>query len=144
MSSPRRRESTFRVASAGSKGEITMENPFKVVGSSGSTCGSCNSPGCGTCAPAPRKTEAPAVYSRREWGRAVLTGSTAALLVGCSGKEAPEKAGEAASAASSAAAAPYAPPLSPDLPLVEESKEPIITTLEEFYKIGPGPSSSHT
>ncbi|HXJ95769.1 MAG TPA: L-serine ammonia-lyase [Terriglobia bacterium] len=124
-----------------------MENPLRIIGNSGSTCGSCNSSGCGTCAPAPPKSSAPAVFSRREWGRAVLTGSTAALLVGCSPKEAPEKASEAASAASSgssAAAAPYAPPLSPDLEVVKESKGPIMTTLEEFYKIGPGPSSSHT
>ena len=26
----------------------------------------------------------------------------------------------------------------------EESKGPVMTVLEEFYKVGPGPSSSHT
>ncbi len=34
--------------------------------------------------------------------------------------------------------------LSPDLDVVKKSKEPVMTVLEEFYKVGPGPSSSHT
>jgi L-serine dehydratase len=48
------------------------------------------------------------------------------------------------------AAPPPAPPvpqgskLSPDLDVVKKSKGPVMTTLEEFYKVGPGPSSSHT
>ena len=37
-----------------------------------------------------------------------------------------------------------AAPLSPDLDIVKKSKGPIMTVLEEFYKVGPGPSSSHT
>jgi len=44
-------------------------------------------------------------------------------------------------------AATAAPPkvnLSPDLDVVKKSKGPVMTTLEEFYKVGPGPSSSHT
>jgi L-serine dehydratase len=36
------------------------------------------------------------------------------------------------------------PPLSADLNVVQKSKGPVMTTLEEFYKVGPGPSSSHT
>src|SRR4051812_28944985 len=35
-------------------------------------------------------------------------------------------------------------PLSPDLDVVKKSKGPVMTILEEFYKVGPGPSSSHT
>jgi len=48
--------------------------------------------------------------------------------------------------AQAAAAAPSKPqvPLSPNLNVVKESKGPVITTVEEFYKVGPGPSSSHT
>jgi L-serine dehydratase len=42
------------------------------------------------------------------------------------------------------AAAPAVPPLSPDLEVVKKSKGPVMTVLEEFYKVGPGPSSSHT
>ena len=35
-------------------------------------------------------------------------------------------------------------PLSPDLNVVKKSKGPVMTVLDEFYKVGPGPSSSHT
>ena len=35
-------------------------------------------------------------------------------------------------------------PLSADLNVVKEEKGPVMTTLDEFYKVGPGPSSSHT
>ena len=35
-------------------------------------------------------------------------------------------------------------PLSPALNVVKEQKGPVMTTLDEFYKVGPGPSSSHT
>jgi len=34
--------------------------------------------------------------------------------------------------------------LSPDLNVVKQSKSPVITLADEFYKVGPGPSSSHT
>jgi L-serine dehydratase len=34
--------------------------------------------------------------------------------------------------------------LSPDLNVVKESKGPVMTVADEFYKVGPGPSSSHT
>jgi L-serine dehydratase len=47
-----------------------------------------------------------------------------------------------------AQAAAQAPPqpvtLDPSLEVVKESKGPVMTTVEEFYKVGPGPSSSHT
>src|SRR5262249_24596904 len=36
------------------------------------------------------------------------------------------------------------PKLDPKLDVVRKSKGPVMTTLEEFYKVGPGPSSSHT
>jgi L-serine dehydratase len=52
-------------------------------------------------------------------------------------------------AAKEAAAKPPLPPLdstsmSPELDVVKRSKGPVMTILEEFYKVGPGPSSSHT
>src|SRR3954453_14675158 len=34
--------------------------------------------------------------------------------------------------------------LDPKLDVVARSKGPVITTIDEFYKVGPGPSSSHT
>jgi L-serine dehydratase len=37
-----------------------------------------------------------------------------------------------------------APPLDPKLNVVQKEKGPVMTTLDEFYKVGPGPSSSHT
>jgi L-serine dehydratase len=48
-----------------------------------------------------------------------------------------------------AAAPPLLPPqagtqVSPELQVVKKSKGPVMTTLDEFYKVGPGPSSSHT
>src|SRR5262245_60371862 len=46
------------------------------------------------------------------------------------------------------AAAPPAPKptasLDPALDVAAKAKGPVLTTLEEFYKVGPGPSSSHT
>jgi len=39
---------------------------------------------------------------------------------------------------------PGVTPLSPDLYVVKESKGPVMTVADEFYKVGPGPSSSHT
>ena len=34
--------------------------------------------------------------------------------------------------------------LDPSLNVVKKSKGPVMTTVDEFYKVGPGPSSSHT
>src|SRR5689334_4508772 len=34
--------------------------------------------------------------------------------------------------------------MSQDLDIVKQSKGPVMTVLDEFYKVGPGPSSSHT
>lgn len=39
---------------------------------------------------------------------------------------------------------PPQPALSPDLAVVKDQKGPVMTLLDEFYKVGPGPSSSHT
>jgi L-serine dehydratase len=43
-----------------------------------------------------------------------------------------------------ATAPPPNVPLSADLNVVKKSKGPVMTTIDEFYKVGPGPSSSHT
>jgi L-serine dehydratase len=39
---------------------------------------------------------------------------------------------------------PAGPPLADELDVVKRSKGPVMTTIDEFYKVGPGPSSSHT
>jgi L-serine dehydratase len=61
---------------------------------------------------------------------------------GCTKTETEAKAPPPTPAAS-AQAAP-AVPLSPDLEVVKKAKGPVMTVLDEFYKVGPGPSSSHT
>lgn len=50
----------------------------------------------------------------------------------------------AAQATKEAGAPKLGATLSPDLDVVKKSKGPVMTILEEFYKVGPGPSSSHT
>jgi len=50
----------------------------------------------------------------------------------------------AAQAAKEAGAPKMGATLSPDLNVVKKSKGPVMTVLDEFYKVGPGPSSSHT
>jgi L-serine dehydratase len=113
-----------------------MQTLLNIIGNVGSTCGDCHTTSCGTCGPTP-KSEAPSVITRRDLGKSVLAASMAALLTGCSTKEPAETTAQPAPA-------PSAPALSPDLAVVQQSKGPIMTTLEEFYKMGPGPSSSHT
>src|SRR5262245_8705209 len=54
-----------------------------------------------------------------------------------------------AAQAAKEAAQPKEPPklgatMSPDLEVVRKSKGPVMTVVDEFYKVGPGPSSSHT
>ncbi len=109
-----------------------MDKLLKVINSPASGCGSCHTTGCGTCTTEAPKSEVRTTFSRRDLGRGILAASVSTLLVGCSDKASTEKAVETA------------PALSPDLAVVQRSKGPIMTTLEEFYKMGPGPSSSHT
>src|SRR6185503_2651836 len=93
-----------------------------------------------TCAPAPPKVERTTLVSRRDLGRAALAVSASAILAGCSSQQQPP----AEKAASAPAAVPPASNMSPELNVVQKGKGTIMTVLDEFYKIGPGPSSSHT
>ena len=119
-----------------------MEISLKVINSTDSSCGGCNTTGCGSCAPAPVKTASATLFSRRELGRAALAAAATSVLAGCSTPQPPQPTAE--KSGSPATPAPAASGLSPDLNVVQKSKGPIMTTLEEFYKMGPGPSSSHT
>lgn len=112
-----------------------MDKSLVVIGGAATGCGSCHSSGCNACGPAPDANKAPLVLSRRNFGYAALAASAGALLTGFSQ---PQSTGSSPQSAASA------PALSPDLAVVQQSKGPIMTTLEEFYKMGPGPSSSHT
>ena len=80
--------------------------------------------------------DVPAGVDRRAFlMRTALIGS-AAVMTGCSTSEEQQKV--------AAAAPPPANDLSPNLDVVKKSKGPVMTTIDEFYKVGPGPSSSHT
>jgi L-serine dehydratase len=83
--------------------------------------------------------EAPVGVDRRTFlMRSAVIGSAAVI----SGQ--PLSAAEQGKTAAKVAAPPNVPALSPDLEVVKKSKGPVMTTVEEFYKVGPGPSSSHT
>ncbi len=99
-------------------------------------CNTCTTKGCDTCGSAKPKNEEQMLFSRRNFGRTFLAASAGALLTSC---VKPAKQVEAVAKSDSAAV-----PLSPSLDVVQRSKGPILTTLDEFYKMGPGPSSSHT
>ncbi len=85
----------------------------------------------------------PAGFDRRAFILRSAVAGAAAVMTGC----APPKETASTAAAAPAAQTPpaaAAPPLSPDLDVVKKAKAPVMTTLDEFYKVGPGPSSSHT
>jgi len=88
----------------------------------------------------PPSTEEPAVIDRRGFMmRSAMIGAVAVL-----GGTPPASAKETATRAASGPPAVPEVKLSPDLDVVKKSKGPVMTVLEEFYKVGPGPSSSHT
>jgi L-serine dehydratase len=73
--------------------------------------------------------------------RSAIVGAVS-VITGCSSPASPP-------AATATAAPPPLPPLpasplSQDLNVVKKAKGPVMTTVDEFYKVGPGPSSSHT
>ena len=78
---------------------------------------------------------------------AVMTGTTWAPEVRAQ-RAAQESAAQKAKKAALAEAKKAAPldglMMSPDLDVVKRSKGPVMTVVDEFYKVGPGPSSSHT
>jgi L-serine dehydratase len=81
----------------------------------------------------------PGVDRRAFMMRSAIMGAVA-VITGCS----PSTPEQTAQTNPTPPPVPQAPPLSPDLEVVKKSKGPVMTTLDEFYKVGPGPSSSHT
>src|SRR5688572_24795686 len=79
--------------------------------------------------------EAPAGVDRRAFLMRNAAIGAAAVMTGCSVQ---------AKAAQVGSTPPPGTQVSPDLNVVKKSKGPVMTTIEEFYKVGPGPSSSHT
>src|SRR5580765_3918198 len=88
--------------------------------------------------------EAPAGVDRRAFMmRSAMIGAVS-VLSGCSPSTPEATATKAATATPPVVPTPAAPPLAANLEVVKKSKGPVMTTIDEFYKIGPGPSSSHT
>src|SRR3954451_258548 len=85
-------------------------------------------------------TELQAGIDRRKFMMRSAVVGAAAVIAGC----APATPPDAAAQVSAQPAAPPTTQLSPELNVVKKSKGPVMTTLDEFYKVGPGPSSSHT
>jgi len=94
-------------------------------------------------------TDVPAGVDRRTFlvrnavigASAVMTGAT--WTPEARAAQAAKEASAAKPAAKSGAKL-GASPLSPNLDVVKRSKGPVMTVADEFYKVGPGPSSSHT
>jgi L-serine dehydratase len=87
--------------------------------------------------------EVPAGVDRRRFLMRSATISAAAVMTGCTTEQKTEQVGGTAPAPATASSPPPTP-LSADLNVVKKSKGPVMTTIDEFYKVGPGPSSSHT
>jgi L-serine dehydratase len=80
--------------------------------------------------------EVPAGVDRRAFMmRSAMIGATAVML---------DRPVSAQQKAARLATGPAPVTLSPSLEVVKEQKGPVMTILDEFYKVGPGPSSSHT
>ena len=93
-------------------------------------------------------SEIPAGLDRRKFIMRSAVISAAAVMNGCTRSETERTAPPPAAASESDRVQGLAPkpavPLSADLDVVKKEKGPVMTTVDEFYKVGPGPSSSHT
>src|SRR5882724_7681607 len=110
-----------------------MEKSLPVINNAATGCGSCHSTGCEPCSSTASKKET-APVSRRELARTAFMGGAAAILARHS-KAQVTAAGDAADEVTD---------VSSDLAVVKKSKGPVMTQVDEFFKMGPGPSSSHT
>jgi len=93
-------------------------------------------------------SEIPAGLDRRKFIMRGAVISAAAVMNGCTRAETERIAPPPAAASESAPVQGLAPkpavPLAADLNVVKKGSGPVLTTVDEFYKVGPGPSSSHT
>jgi len=91
--------------------------------------------------------EAPEGVDRRAFLMRSASIGAAAVMTGCSAEQKAQQVGTTPPPQTPAQLASVDNPstkLSPDLNVVKKEKGPVMTTLDEFYKVGPGPSSSHT
>ncbi len=84
----------------------------------------------------------PGVDRRTFLMRSAVIGA-ASVMTGCATSP-QERAAKATAESASKKPVPEPPALSPKLNVVKQEKGPVMTVLDEFYKVGPGPSSSHT
>ncbi len=82
-------------------------------------------------------TEPPAGSDRRAFMMRSSLALAIAALTGC-------KPADISQTPAKAPTSKLGTALDPKLDVVAKSKGPVITTIDEFYKVGPGPSSSHT
>jgi L-serine dehydratase len=87
--------------------------------------------------------EVPPGVDRRHFLIRSAVGGAAAVMTGCSVSDT-QRTEQAAATVPAPAPAAAAPPLAADLNVVKKGQGPVLTTVDEFYKVGPGPSSSHT
>ncbi|HEX3228241.1 MAG TPA: serine dehydratase beta chain, partial [Pyrinomonadaceae bacterium] len=87
--------------------------------------------------------EVPPGVDRRNFLIRSAVGGAAAVMMGRS-VSAHERTAMAIATLPVLPQAASTPPLSADLNVVKKEKGPVMTTADEFYKVGPGPSSSHT
>jgi L-serine dehydratase len=94
---------------------------------------------------APQVAAVPAGLDRRKFIMRSAVISATAVMTGCERSDV-ERRAPAATAEGKAAPKGGLPqvPLSRDLNVVKKGSGPVMTTVDEFYKVGPGPSSSHT
>src|SRR5688500_15760911 len=85
--------------------------------------------------------EIPRGVDRRNFLIRSAVGGAAAVMMGHS-VSAQERTAKALATLPQAASPK--PPLAADLNVVKKGQGPVLTTADEFYKVGPGPSSSHT
>jgi L-serine dehydratase len=92
----------------------------------------------------PNDEDTPSGIDRRAFMMRSAVIGAAAVIAGKPAAAAEAAAGKPAAAKPPAARPQGATGMSPTLDVVKKAKGPVMTTLEEFYKVGPGPSSSHT
>jgi L-serine dehydratase len=95
----------------------------------------------------PTESAGPSNIDRRNFLMRNAVIGAAAVMTGATWTpeaRAAQAAKEAKGAKGASGAKLGAGPLSPNLDVVKRSKGPVMTVVDEFYKVGPGPSSSHT
>lgn len=92
----------------------------------------------------PVEADAPAGVDRRTFFMRNAVIGASAVLTGKAWTPSARAAQAEKEAAQPKKDGPMKSPTSPDLDVVKKSKGPVMILADEFYKVGPGPSSSHT